>query len=193
MVRSKTRNLVFSGLFVALMAVGANAASFLTIGGVPITLQLMFAILAGAVLGSRTGALAMLGYVFVGLAGAPVFAQFKGGIGHLLSPTFGFVLSFIAVAFVTGKLIGDRQTVKRSHYVGAGVLSILLNYLIGTNFMYFAFKLWADAPDGFSYAVAWSWMVAYLPIDIVVTAVSIAVATKLWRIGAARSSVSVGA
>jgi biotin transport system substrate-specific component len=59
--------------------------------------------------------------------------------------------------------------------------------------MYFAFKLWADAPDGFSYAVAWSWMVAYLPIDIVVTAVSIAVATKLWRIGAARSSVSVGA
>ncbi|MBO1001647.1 hypothetical protein [Pseudogracilibacillus auburnensis] len=48
----KTKPLILYGLFVALMGVGANVSSFLTIGGVPITLQLLFAILAGGVLGS---------------------------------------------------------------------------------------------------------------------------------------------
>jgi biotin transport system substrate-specific component len=180
MVNSKTKNLVYCGLFAALMGVGANVTSFLTIGGVPITLQLMFAILAGGILGSRIGAFAMVSYIFIGLAGAPVFAQFKGGPSHLLSPTFGFILSFIVVAFVTGKLISDGgKVVSRKHYISAGFLSILANYLIGTNLMYLAFKFWAEAPSGFNYGMAWSWMVVYLPVDIAVTIISFVVLPKL--------------
>ncbi len=179
MVNSKTKDIVLCGLFVALMAVGANVTSFLTIGGVPITLQLMFAVLAGGILGSRLGSLSMIGYIFVGLVGAPVFAQFKGGPSHLLSPTFGFILSFIAVAYVSGKLIGDHKITSRKCYINAGILTILCNYIIGTNLMYVAFKIWADAPDGFSYLMAWGWMLAYLPLDIVVVIVSLGLLPKL--------------
>ncbi|MEW8987816.1 MAG: biotin transporter BioY [Bacillus sp. (in: firmicutes)] len=179
MVSLKTWNIVLCGLFAALMAIGANVSPFLTIGGVPITLQLMFAILAGGILGSRTGAVAMLTYIFIGLVGAPVFAQFKGGPVQVLSPTFGFIISFVFVAYVTGKLIADQQIAKKKHYVGAGILSILLNYIIGTNMMFLAFKFWADAPDGFHYGIAWSWMLVYLPLDIVVTSLSLMVLPKL--------------
>lgn len=38
----KPKELVLCGMFVALMAVGANVSPYLTIGGVPVTLQLMF-------------------------------------------------------------------------------------------------------------------------------------------------------
>ncbi|MGO4887573.1 biotin transporter BioY [Anaerobacillus sp. MEB173] len=176
---SKARNIVLCGLFAALMAVGANVSPFLMIGGVPITLQLLFAILAGGLLGSRLGSLAMVTYMLVGLVGAPVFAQFKGGPAQLLSPTFGFIISFIFVAYVTGKLIADRKTATKKHYISAGILSVLCNYIIGTNFMFLAFKIWAQAPDGFSYTMAWSWMVAYLPLDIVVTAASLVLLPKL--------------
>lgn len=179
MGNSKVRNLVLSGLFAAFMAVGANISPFLVIGGVPVTLQLLFAILAGGLLGSRWGAFSMLAYMLIGLAGAPVFAQFKGGPASLLSPTFGFIISFIFVAYATGKMVGDRVDVAKKHYFGAGILSIALNYLIGTNLMYLAFKFWAAAPTGFSYAVAWSWMAAYLPLDIVVTIVSLGVLARL--------------
>jgi len=175
----KARNLVLCGLFSALMAVGANISPFLTIGGVPITLQLMFAIIAGGLLGSRLGALAMLTYTFLGLVGAPVFAQFKGGPAQLLSPTFGFIISFIFVAYVTGKLIADQKTAAKKHYIGAGLLSILCNYVIGTNIMFIAYKIWAEAPDGFSYSMAWAWMLAYLPLDIIVTVTSLAILPKL--------------
>src|SRR5699024_7172906 len=73
---------------------------FFVLGCVPITLQTFFAVLAGLVLGSRVGAFSMFVYMMLGLVGAPVFAQFKGGMGMLLSPTFGFILSFILIAYV---------------------------------------------------------------------------------------------
>lgn len=174
-----TQDLVLCGLFAALMAIGANLSPFLMIGSVPITFQLLFAILAGAVLGSRKGTLAMLVYMFVGLIGTPVFAQFKGGPVQLLSPTFGFVLSFVAVAYVSGKLVGDSQIIKQKHYFTAGFLSILCNYIIGTNWMYLALILWAEAPKGFSYSMAWGWMLAYLPLDLAVTAFSFFLVPKL--------------
>src|SRR5690606_23994719 len=93
--------IVYVGMFSALMMIGANITSFvpfMVIGGVPITLQTFFAVLAGAFLGSRLGAISMAVYAFIGLVGAPVFARFSGGIGEILSPTFGFILSFIFTA-----------------------------------------------------------------------------------------------
>src|SRR5690625_1618426 len=106
-------NLTLGSLFVALTAIGANIttiAPFLVVGGVPITLQTFFAILAGLVLGSRLGAFSMFVYMMLGLAGVPIFAQFKGGIATLFSPTFGFILSFILIAYVAGKMIETKRS-----------------------------------------------------------------------------------
>ncbi|WP_044339798.1 biotin transporter BioY [Rossellomorea aquimaris] len=185
MEMGKTREMVLCGLFAALMAVGANVSPFLMIGGVPVTLQLMFAIIAGGMLGSRVGAKAMTVYLALGLVGAPVFAQFKGGPSSLLSPTFGFVLSFIAVAFAVGMVLEKKRTL--GGYLTAGILALLLNYIIGTNFMYLALTFWAAAPDGFSYTVAWGWMVAYLPLDVAVTAVSMVVLQRLYKVVPSRN------
>ncbi|MEG9295456.1 biotin transporter BioY [Mangrovibacillus sp. Mu-81] len=176
---SKTKEIVLCGLFASLMAVGANVSPFLMIGGVPVTLQLMFSILAGGMLGSRTGAKAMTVYLTLGLVGTPVFAQFKGGPSSLLSPTFGFVLSFIAVAFGVGMVLERNRTL--TGYAAAGILAIALNYIIGTNFMYAALSFWAEAPSDFSYTVAWGWMAAYLPLDLGVTAVSMVLLQRLYK------------
>ena len=160
-------SLVYSGMFAALMMIGANItafAPFLTVGGVPITLQTFFAILAGLILGSRLGAISMTVYMFVGLAGAPVFAKFSGGFGTIISPTFGFIVSFIIVAYVVGKIVE-----KNGHlysYIIAALVGFVINYGFGTNWMYFAYKLWAAAPDAFTYKVAWIWMIPPLPKDI---------------------------
>ncbi|MEJ9211649.1 biotin transporter BioY [Bacillus smithii] len=174
----KPKEMVLCGMFVALMAVGANVSPYLSIGGVPVTLQLMFAILAGGILGSRLGALAMTVYVFVGLMGIPVFAEFKGGLSSIFSSTFGFVISFIFVAYAAGKCLQKERPSKWA-YICAGLSSLFLNYMIGTNFMYFALTFWLDAPKGFSYAVAWSWMAAYLPLDLIVTTLSLVLVPKL--------------
>lgn len=164
----RTIDLTLAGMFVALMAIGANITSFIpfmVVGGVPITLQTFFAILAGVLLGSRLGSITMMVYTLVGFVGVPVFAQFGAGPSIIFSPTFGFILAFIIMAYVIGKLVEKKKDL--STFVMASLIGLVINYLIGTNWMYFSYKLWAAAPDGFTYRMAWLWMMAPLPKDII--------------------------
>ncbi|MGH2318381.1 biotin transporter BioY [Planococcus sp. SE5232] len=161
---SRTLQLVHIAMFSALMAIGANIASFLIVGGVPITLQTFFAILAGLLLGSRIGAVSMIVYAFIGLAGVPVFAKFSGGMDTLISPTFGFILSYVFVAYIVG-LIVEKWPSKKG-FIVAALAGTAINYLFGTNWMYAAYKLWFAAPEGFTYQMAWAWMAVPLPKDL---------------------------
>ena len=167
-MKFKTLDLTLASMFVGLMAIGANITSFvpfMVIGGVPITLQTFFAILAGTILGSRLGAISMTVYALVGLVGVPIFARFGAGFSTIISPTFGFILSFILTAYVVGKIVEKNRTL--SAFVIASLIGLVINYVFGTNWMYFAYKFWAAAPEGFTYKMAWLWMVAPLPKDII--------------------------
>ncbi|MCJ1909895.1 biotin transporter BioY [Planococcus ruber] len=162
---SKTLHLIHIAMFSALMAIGANISAFLIIGGVPITLQTFFAILAGILLGSRMGAISMVVYAFIGLAGVPVFAGFSGGMDTLISPTFGFIVSFVFVAYIAGMVV--KKFPSRTGFIAAALVGTAVNYLIGTNWMYAAYKLWFSAPEGFTYQLAWAWMAVPLPKDLI--------------------------
>lgn len=167
---SRTLILVHIAMFSALMAIGANISSFLIIGGVPITLQTFFAIIAGLLLGKRLGAASMIVYAFIGLAGAPVFARFSGGMDTIISPTFGFIISFVFTAYAAGWIASKIPSKKG--FILAALIGTAINYLFGTNWMYAAYKLWFAAPEGFTYGMAWAWMMVPLPKDILLAVLS---------------------
>lgn len=176
----KTIDVTLAGMFVALMAIGANITSiipFMVIGGVPITLQTFFGVLAGLILGSRLGAITTSVYAFVGIIGVPVFAQFNGGVGAFIKPTFGFILSFILAAYVTGKIVEKYKSV--SAFIVAALIGMAIIYIVGTNWMYFAYNFWADAPEGFTYSMVWMWMIFPLPKDIILAVVAGLIAHRL--------------
>lgn len=176
-------DITYVAMFSALMMIGANITSFLpfmVIGGVPITLQAFFAVLAGAFLGSRLGAISMAVYAFIGIVGAPVFAQFKGGFAQILNPTFGYILAFILTAYVTGKIIEKNN--KFYAYVIATIVGVLIDYAIGPNWMYVAYKLWAEAPEAFSYKVVWIWNAVPFPKDIVLAVLAAIFAHRMRHI-----------
>ncbi|KIQ95051.1 Biotin ECF transporter S component BioY [Anoxybacillus thermarum] len=180
----RAKDLTFIAMFAALMAIGANITSwapFLVIGGVPITLQTFFCVLAGAILGAKRGAIAMTVYMLIGLFGAPVFARFGGGFSTIVSPTFGFILSFILAAYVTGLLIEKSANRSVARFITATIIGMIINYVVGTNWMYVAFKLWAEAPEGFSYTMAWSWMLVPLPKDIILSIVAGVIAPRIYK------------
>lgn len=85
--------------------------------GVPITGQTFGVLLVGAALGARRGYMALAGYVGLGLAGAPVFANWYAGFPPV---TFGYLLGFIPAAFVVGLLA------QRGWDRGRGTLGTLL-------------------------------------------------------------------
>ena len=83
----------------------------------------------------------------------------------LISPTFGFILSYIFAAFVVG-LIVEKWPSKKG-FIIAALTGTAINYLFGTNWMYAAYKLWFAAPEGFTYQLAWAWMAVPLPKDLI--------------------------
>lgn len=178
-------DLTLIGMFVALMSIGANItawAPFLQIGGVPITLQTFFCFLAGALLGSRRGAIAMIVYLFIGLAGVPVFAGFKGGLSTVLSPTFGFIISFIFTAYVTGKIIESKNKPTLITFLIASIIGLVFNYMIGTNYMYIALSFFMDASDSVTYTGTWVVMLAYLPVDLLTIVAAALFAPRIYTI-----------
>lgn len=177
----KALNLAYAGMFAALMAIGANITAFITLGTVPLTMQTFFAIMAGALLGSRLGALSMIVYMVVGLIGVPVFAGFSGGPGEVLSPTFGFVISFIFVAYFTGKIIESKANPRLPRFLVACFVGFILDYVIGTTLMYFALNFWVFGADGVSYWAAWVMMLPFIPKDIFFTIVAAVIAPRIYR------------
>ena len=99
--QGRSREIVLFGLFTALIAIGAFIR--IPVPVCPFTLQLLFTTLAGLLLGSKKGALSVALYVLLGLVGVPVFTE-GGGPSYIFQPTFGYLVGFIAGAWLTGKL-----------------------------------------------------------------------------------------
>ncbi|WP_282945350.1 biotin transporter BioY [Cellulomonas endometrii] len=101
---SRATDVALVATFAAFVAVCAVLPAIPTGGAVPITLQTFGVVLTGLVLGPRRGALALLLYVAVGLAGLPVFSGAVGGLGVLGGPSAGYLLAFPLAAAVAGAL-----------------------------------------------------------------------------------------
>ncbi|KXS42092.1 MAG: hypothetical protein AWU54_1426, partial [Candidatus Frackibacter sp. T328-2] len=67
-----TKEMIVTSLFAALTAIGALLT--IPIGPVPVTLQVLFTLTAGALLGARLGLLSQILYLFIGAVGLPVYA-----------------------------------------------------------------------------------------------------------------------
>jgi biotin transport system substrate-specific component len=73
---------------------------------VPITGQTFGVLLVAVLLGARRSALAMVLYLFEGLAGLPVFQPLGiPGPARFLGPTAGYLVAYPFAAFVTGWLV----------------------------------------------------------------------------------------
>ena len=115
----KTKNLILVALFTALTAVGAFIR--IPVPVVPFTLQFLFTMLAGLLLGGTLGATSVLVYIILGLLGLPVFTS-GGGIGYIFQPTFGYIIGFCIAAYVTGKIANktENPSYKRLHRQSKG-------------------------------------------------------------------------
>lgn len=90
--------LIFVPLFAAFIAVSGFIAFPLPGTPVPIVLQNMMPILASGLLGGPYGTASTALFLIAGLLGLPVFSGGRGGLAHLLGPTGGFLIGYLAAA-----------------------------------------------------------------------------------------------
>lgn len=126
------RSLTHIALFAALIAVLGLVPKIDLASGVPITAQSLGVMLCGTVLGARRGALAVGLFLLVTLAGLPLLAGGRGGLGVLASPTVGYIIGFPVAAYITG-LVTERwrAPVGLASAVGAVLGGILVLNAMG--------------------------------------------------------------
>lgn len=120
------KNIAFSALFTAVMAVLSLIYIPLTI---PITLQTLAVFLSLLILGAKWGSISVLTYILLGVVGLPVFSGFKSGIAALLSPTGGYVIGLLVICLTY--LLFNCFFKGRFKNLGL-IIGLILCYLIGS-------------------------------------------------------------
>lgn len=127
---------------------------------VPMTLQSLAVLVIGAAYGSRLGAATLALYALQGALGLPVFAGFKSGV---MLASFGYVLGFIAAAYVVGYLAErgwDRSPLK-----------MFAAMMLGAAVLYVPGLLWLSASIGAQKAVELG-LLPFIAGDVVKAAVA---------------------
>lgn len=180
---SRLKYNILASIFAALTAVGAFIR--IPIPYVPLTLQTLFVMIAGGVLGSRYGAFSQIIYLVVGLLGLPVFAN-GGGLGYIFQPTFGYLLSYPLAAFVIGFILERRRRRNAQlnwlDYALAILPGMALIYLVGVAGLYLNWKWILAEPKPVGYAI-YVGCIAFLPGTILKMVIAIYLIPKLARIG----------
>ncbi|HZZ38781.1 MAG TPA: biotin transporter BioY [Acidobacteriaceae bacterium] len=101
-IAERTTIVLLGTLFVAICA---HVSIPLWFTPVPVTLQPFAVLLLGLLLSPRWSAVTMFVYLAEGAAGLPVFSPVGAAtLLHLFGPTAGYLLSYPAVAWITGSL-----------------------------------------------------------------------------------------
>jgi biotin transport system substrate-specific component len=177
------RSGMLSSRELAQVAMGAGVIAALGLPGaiavlgnaVPITLQTMGVMLVGSLLGARRGALAVLLLLVLVAAGLPLLAGGRGGLGVFAGPSVGYLLGWVAGAFVIGWLVERGNGRYRwGRGLGANVVGgILVIYAIGI-----PVQAWrTDLPLPETAALA----SVFLPGDLVKAVLATAIAVGVHR------------
>ena len=174
-----TRELVLCGLFIALITAGTFIR--IPVGTDVYTLQFLFTLLAGLVLGARLGAIAVGTYVLLGLLGVPVFAS-GGGPAYLLQPTFGYLLAFILQAWLCGYYIRHSSAVSYGHMLAANLLGMVLVYVIGISWFYLISNYVIAAPIPLWTAIFYCGVLQVIP-DFLLCLAAAAIGMRCYKSG----------
>lgn len=156
-----------------LIGLCAHIKIFLPISAVPITGQTFAVLMIGALFGARRGSLCVLAYIAEGAAGLGVFAS---GIGFavLLGPSGGYIVGFIAAAYVVG-LLAEMGWDRR---VGTTILAMVLG-----NIIIYAFGAgWLCCLTGFNKAVLATGIYPFIVGDALKIVLAAAVLPAGWKL-----------
>lgn len=187
----RTIDVVLCGLFAALIAVGAFIRITLPTQPYPFTfsLQWLFVLLAGMLLGAKLGAMSVGAYLLVGLVGVPVFVH-GGGPQYIFRAGFGFLLGFLLAAFLIGLLAERIPPFKRRDdgqpflpeflrlMIGA-VVGLVAYYFVGTVYYYFMYSVVLETPAEWGIGIAVAGCLSTFLPDLALCVVASLLATRL--------------
>ena len=117
------------------------------IGAIPISLSNFVISLTVWLLGPKFGTLSVAIYLALGAVGMPVFSGYGGGLAKLAGPTGGYLIGYLAMAFIGGFFVEKSKGNPVISGIGL-VIGVAVSYVFGT--AWFVFQMGCEL----SYALA---------------------------------------
>ncbi|PAU90306.1 BioY family transporter [Kocuria sp. WN036] len=176
-----TQNTVLVAVFAALIA-ALGLVPPITVGiiPVPITLQTLGVMLAGALLGPVRGMLSVVVLHALVLAGLPLLAGGRGGLGVFLGPTGGYLVGWIPAALVIGALVqywAIRRTGRAARFA-----AVMLSVVVGGIAVIYAFGIpWTAVVTGLPLSTSALGALVFIPGDLLKAVVATLAAINVHR------------
>ena len=137
---------------------------------VPFTMQILVAVLAGLTLTPKEGLVSMAMYLIYGLGGAVVFA----GPASLLSPSFGYIIGFVIMAYIISKQLENKKEIKTKTLIVASIIGLISCYTVGVTYLY------AISNGALSITSAiMSGAIIFIPYDLIKIIIAIPLSKKI--------------
>lgn len=164
-------------VFIILTIFGAFVRIPLPFSPVPITLQTLFVLLAGALLGGNLAALSQFSYILLGLLGLPIFTGAGSGLSYLLGPTGGYLFGFILAVIFIGRFIKYAQNnlsrtfssgeVFQKHRKARDLFSVFVVLWLGDLIILCSGILWLKILLGYPLTrLLWVGFIPFIPGDL---------------------------
>ncbi|WP_313164521.1 biotin transporter BioY [Sedimentibacter sp.] len=174
-MKLSTKDITQIGMFTALTAIGAFVS--IPVGPVPITLQSFFVLLSGIILGPRKAMYSQIAYLLLGLSGLPIFSNFTGGFQAVFKPSFGFLIGYIVIAYLIGKITESKSN-NTNNLMLAVFLGTVVLYIIGIPYMYYILNIMLDKNLNIMQVLNMG-MFMFIPGDTVKAALAVYVGKKI--------------
>lgn len=178
-MKFSTKEITYTGLFAALIIVGAfiKIDIPLPLYTMHFTLQWLFVLLAGFILGKKLGTISVVTYIAIGLLGVPVFAA-GGGMGYVLRPGFGFLLGFVLAAYLIGLLTEKMHASKTLQLIIPATVGLIAYYTVGAVYFYMIKNFYVHDAVPFAVVVVQYCLITVLP-DFILCVVAAAFSAQM--------------
>ena len=129
----RVKQLTLTAMTAALICIFSPLS--IPIGPVPISLATLAVMFAGAFLGPVRGTASAAVYLLLGMAGLPVFAGFRGGIGVIAGPTGGFLIGYLPLVAICGLgtlFAAQKLWIRAVSWTALCIAGTAVLYAIGT-------------------------------------------------------------
>ena len=110
MRNNNIQNLTLTALMAAILCIAGPIV--IPIGMVPMSFANMAIYLTILLLDKKKAIISVILYLFIGFIGLPVFSGFTGGVGKLFGPTGGYLMGYLVMSLIAGKILEMVDKIK---------------------------------------------------------------------------------
>ncbi|MGO2907848.1 MAG: biotin transporter BioY [Leuconostoc citreum] len=172
----KTQRLTFTVAIIAILIIMAYIPA-IPIGIVPIVVQNMGIMLAGAILGWRSGFIAVIVWLIMAAIGLPVLVGGSGGFVHFIAPTAGYIWAYPFAALLIGLSVKYLKHFNKFNFVTLFIAIIIF----GVIFIDVSGAVGLTLITHMSFSKALLMQLTFIPGDLIKAALATTIALTLRR------------